>query len=419
MTDLEFFLPDVGEGLADATILSWLVAEGDPVRRMEPMVEVETAKSSVEIPSPVDGVMVRHGAAAGETLPIAALLAVLRIPEGQVAGGPTPPAVTPTASEPATGAPRAVRDETPSVDPDPTAARSRPRAAPTVRRRAYRAGVDLADVAATGDGGRVLMTDLENHLAAQQSELIPTAPGPTAASNRQHGIQLERSQVLSPMRTAIVETLTQAWTSVPLITDLREVDATELKRLRPILRDEIGEEGRLTYTALFCSVVIATLRKHPEFNIWFDSDRKEVTYKEHVNLGVAVSVPGGLSVGVVHEAESLSPGDLATAIDDLAGRAREGRLSRHEITGATVTVTSFGTHGGWLGTPLVIPPQAVIVGVGAIKDRAVAVDGQVVVRPIAPLSVSADHRVIDGAELSTFCSTLERLIVEPARMVVV
>jgi pyruvate/2-oxoglutarate dehydrogenase complex dihydrolipoamide acyltransferase (E2) component len=438
MRDIEFRLPDVGEGLAEATISAWLAAEGEPVTRMESMVEVETAKSSVEIPSPVTGVMLRHGAPASETLPVGALLAVLRVDDAEAANagvgsstaddpgdsdtasGPAraPLAVAAAASYPTAATVDRTASTVPAHEPAGVARRLLMRAAPTVRRRAQQAGVNLADVPATGDGGRVLMADLERHLAAATSLRTGGDRDGTRAP-RGHGIQSERAQTLSPMRTAIVESLTAAWSTVPLITDLREVDATELTRLRTILRDEIGTESRFTYTALFCTVVIAALRRHPEFNIWFDADSRTVTYKEHIDLGVAVSVPGGLSVGVVHGAESLPTGELAAAINDLAGRARAGRLSRSDMSGATVTVTSFGTHGGWFGTPLVIPPQALIVGIGGIRDRAVAVDGKAAVRPVAPLSVSADHRVIDGAELSTFCSTLERLIVEPARMAVI
>lgn len=442
MTDIDFLLPDVGEGLADAVVSRWIVAEGQPITRMEPMVEVETAKSTVEIPSPVDGVMARHGAAVGETLDVGALLAVLR-PAGET--GEIAPARGPhRRNESGAGDGRSA-----PADAEAAAATKRDglpgrgsvsmvRAAPTVRRRAYREGIDLADVPATGDGGRVLMSDLELHVQhavmggaqagatreapAAEAATAPDSAGITAAAvgdgRERRGIQQERSHTLHPMRTAIIETLSRAWRQVPLITDLREVDATELARVRPILRDELGS-SRLTYTALFCTVVIAALRRHPEFNIWFDADSRTVTYKEHVDLGVAVSVPGGLSVGVVHRAEALTMGDLSASISDIADRARNGRLSLAEMAGATITVTSFGTHGGWFGTPLVIPPQALITGFGAVKDRVVAVDGQAVVRPVVPLSVSADHRVIDGAELSTFCSTVERLIAEPARLAVV
>lgn len=415
MSDIEFLLPDVGEGLADATIASWLVAEGDRVVRMESMVEIETDKSVTEIPSPVDGVMVRHGAAPGESLDVGALLAVLRADKGEEGIAATVNHALADSAAPSNAV--NVAESSDTVRPGGLSGGvGRVRAAPTVRRRAREAGIDLTNVPTSGDGGRVLMSDLEAFLTTGGvSQADPTDESPA----RLVGIQTRRSQVLSPMRTAIFEAMSRAWEQVPLITDMRESDAAELVRLRPVLRNELDDEVRLTFTTLFSMVVISALRRHPEFNVLFDSDTRTVTYHEHVNLGLAVSVPGGLSVGVVHQADSLSATELSQALDDVARRARDGKLTAADMSGATVTLTSFGTHGGWFGTPLVVPPQALIVGFGSIRDRVVAVDGKPVVRATVPLSVSADHRVIDGAELSTFCSVLEGLIAEPARMVMV
>lgn len=419
MNDIHFALPDVGEGLAEALISRWFVAEGEPVARMDPMVEIETAKSAVEIPSPVDGIMVRHGAAAGDSLSVGSLLAVLESND-RPAGGETPVTAVDTAQR--------------------HPGERRVRAAPTVRRRAHQAGVDLAAVTASGPGDRVLMSDLEAHLGAGElgpaqatlqdsvtaaATSTPAAEAPSAtrvphrsAAHRGGGIQPARSERLGSMRSAIFDTMTRAWASVPLITDIREVDATQLRDARAALREESGAD-RLTYTTLFCHIVIAALRRHPELNVLLDADARTLNYQEHVDLGVAVSVPGGLSVGVVRQAEQLSLGELADAIGSVSSRARDGQLSGADMTGATITVTSFGTHGGWFGTPLVIPPQVLIVGFGGIKDTVVPVDGVPAVRPTLPMSVSADHRVVDGAELSVFCSTVERFVTEPVRMVAI
>lgn len=406
MSEFTFALPDVGEGLAEATISRWIVNEGTSVTRMEPIVEIETAKSAVEIPSPVDGVLSRHGAQAGETIEVGTPLAVFII------NGNVPVAEGPTGPGPSrSSAPEATAQAATFAGTTRTSRRAK--AAPTVRRRAHQLGIDLATVEGAGPRGRVLMADLDG-LLTQPDPVLDT----DGAGEPRGGIQPARSERLSPMRTTIFETMTSAWASVPLITDIREADAAELQRVRPILRGDMDSQ-KLTYTTLFSAVVIAALREHPEFNVWLDAEHRTLKYRQHVDLGVAVSVPGGLSVGVVRHADTLNLEELSRAIVDVSARARDGNLPARQMQGATVTVTSFGTHGGWFGTPLVVPPQVVIVGFGAVRDTVVPRDGEPVVRATVPLSVSADHRVIDGAELSSFCSTIERFITEPVRMVAV
>lgn len=396
MSLVEFRLPDVGEGLAEAVIVRWLANEGEPVTRMAPMIEIETAKSVVEIPSPVSGVMIRHAAAEGETIDIGAVLAVLR--EEAAAGTGSVPTSPAGPLDPPVLAP--VRTAPPSA---PQVA-----AAPTVRRKAYLHGIDLADVAASGPGGRVLMSDLNDHLTRTVQQ--PTQIAPSRAGGR--------TVPLSPLRSAIFDTLSRAWRDVPLITDMREADASGLQHAKAVLGPELPS-GRLTYTTLFCAVVVAALSRHPEFNASLDAEARAITYHDSVDLGLAISVPGGLMVGVVPAAETMPLRDLAAAVESMAERARTGKLAAEQLRDATITVSSFGAYGGWYGTPLVVPPQLAVTGFGPVQDRVVAVDGQPVVRPTVPLSVSADHRVIDGAELSTFCTAVERLLADPIRLLAV
>jgi pyruvate/2-oxoglutarate dehydrogenase complex dihydrolipoamide acyltransferase (E2) component len=403
MSEQEFRLPDVGEGLADAAIVRWVVPEGGALVRMEAMVEIETAKSTVEIPSPIDGVLLRHGAGEGENLDVGAVLAII------------------DASAPVAG-------------PERAAARSRVPAAPIVRRRAVAAGVDLADVAATGPSGRVLAADLEAHLRGLTSATPGSTAAPTPDSASTTAIRSSvasspvtaptaarpagrdnRVEPLSKMRLGIATALQRAWSEVPLITDLRDVDALALTTARASLKAE-QPDAPLTFTALFAYAALAALRAHPKLNASLDIAAATVTYHGGVHLGIAVSVPDGLAVGVVRDADTMSLRTLADRIADIADRARSGRLTVEETTGATFTVSSYGQFGGWYGTPLVVPPQVAIAGFGPIKDTVVPVDGVPGVRPTLPLSVSADHRLIDGAELSTFCSHIERILAEPIRM---
>lgn len=407
---LEFLLPDVGEGLAEAEIVRWLVPEGAPVQRMTAMVEIETAKSTVEIPSPVTGLLLRHGAPEGSVIDVGSLLAVL-----SPADAPPAPPVEPSGSAaPSVGPP-------PAPVPAGSASRRRVPAAPTVRRLAVELGIDLADVTGTGPAGRVLEQDLR---AAVDAAAGPSSDGPTptVAPREAHGptdrdvaATSDRTEKLSPMRVAIMNRLAEAWSKVPLITDLRDVDATALTQARGALCDELDGE-RVTFTALFAAVVTAALQRHPLLNASLDADAGTVTYHASIDLGIAVALPDGLTVGVVHGCERLSLRELSSAISGVAEKARSGRLTAAESRGATFTLSSFGQFGGWYGTPLVVPPQVGIAGFGPVKDAVVAVDGRPEVRPTLPLSVSADHRLVDGAALSAFSSTIERLVAEPVRM---
>lgn len=399
MSEVEFNLPDVGEGLAEAEIVRWLVPEGGRLVRMEPMVEVETAKSAVEIPSPVNGTLIRHGAGEGTRVDVGAVLAVLAADRGTK---PAAPAPSRAAVEPV-----AVASELTETAPVRENGRRRVAAAPTVRRLAVRAGVDLADITGTGPGGRVLASDVETYAAS------PTTPAEPAAVPQPDTV--DRTEPLSPMRLAIMNTLERAWSEVPLITDQRDADAGGLVEARSVLTDELAG-AKVTYTTLFAAVTLAALRRHPVFNAALDKAAGTVTYHRRVDLGIAVSVPDGLSVGVVRDAGALRLRELGEAIGEVAESARAGRLGAEQSGGATFTVSSFGQYGGWYGTPLVVPPQVAIAGFGPVEDRVVAVDGAPVVRPTLAMSVSADHRLIDGAELSMFCSTIERMVAEPVRI---
>ncbi|GAA2228843.1 2-oxoglutarate dehydrogenase complex dihydrolipoyllysine-residue succinyltransferase [Herbiconiux moechotypicola] len=388
----------MGEGLAEAAIVRWLVPEGGVLVRMEPMVEIETAKSTVEIPSPVDGVLVSHGAPEGDTVEVGTVLAVLETADARAVE---------------VGGDRVAR---PSRD-----GAGRVPAAPTVRRRAAQHGADLSEVPATGPGGRVLAADLEAFLAGRGTSSRPAAapvaiPATAAVEPSPPGAgHADRVEPLSRMRRGIASALHRAWSEVPLITDLRDADAEGLVRARRSLQEERGG-ARVSYTALFAAAALSALRAHPRFNASLDLDAGMVRHHSAVGLGIAVAVPDGLTVAVVHDAASLTLAALAEAIDDVAGRARAGRLTAAETTGATFTVSNYGQFGGRYGTPLVVPPQVAIAGFGPIADAVVAVDGVPAVRKTVALSISADHRLIDGAELSVFCSQIERLIADPIRL---
>ena len=241
----------------------------------------------------------------------------------------------------------------------------------------------------------------------------PPASGPAPGSDADEVIPLRG------VRRAIARTLTEAWQTVPLVTDYREVDATALVRARAALRSRAQRAGderlaaALTLTPLLVRIATHALRHHPMVNASIDLEREEITLHGACHIGIATAAPDGLLVPVVRHADRRSLGELAVEISELAAAARERRQSAAQQSGATFTVNNYGGLGVWLGTPIVVPPQVANMGVGRVQERPVAVEGQVVVKPVLPLAVSADHRILDGHTLGAFVSELVELMEDP------
>lgn len=388
MATVEFRLPDVGEGIDAADVLEWRVPEGDPVREHDVLVEVQTDKAVVEIPAPATGTLVRHGAAPGESLPVGAVLAVLETAEAAEAA---------EAAEPSPAPPQ------------------RPLAAPATRRLARETGVDLGALQGSGPHGRITREDVERAGSDAPAAGEPATAQPPAAPPA-------RGEVvpLRGLRRSIARSLTAAWREVPHVTDYREVDATALLAARDALRAEARRAGdealaaALTPTPLLVKIAAVALGRHPYVNASIDLEREEITLHAHTDIGVATATPEGLVVPVVQDAAGRSVEEIAREVHRLTDLARRNRLRPEDVSGGTFTVNNYGGLGIWLGTPIVKPPEVANLGVGAIRDQVVAVDGQPVVRPIAALAVSADHRVLDGHTLAAFVSDVVRLIEQPA-----
>jgi pyruvate dehydrogenase E2 component (dihydrolipoamide acetyltransferase) len=437
---VRFRLPDIGEGIDAAEILEWRVAVGDHVREDQELVEVQTDKAIVVIPCPATGVVTELCAPAGERLAVGEVLAVIE-PDGDGAGAAPGPVQAPPAPAPA--APM-----TSAAPANPARAATRPLAAPATRRRARELGVDLASVSGSGPQGRILREDVERAAAVPSPAdgaspaTGPAAPGagpaapptdpaapeaaiapPSAPSMpARRGDEPPRPGEVVPLRgvrRAIAQTLTRAWREIPHITDYRELDATRLLEAREALRRRAGERGReelaraLTPTPLIAAAAVRALADHPYVNASVDMEREEITLHRRVNLGVATATPDGLMVPVVPDAERRSLGELALEIAALAGAARDRRLEPAQLRGATFTLNNFGGLGVWLGTPIIQPPQVANLGVGAIRDRVVPVDGEPRVRPVCALSVSGDHRVLDGDTLGAFVSQVVEMLEQP------
>jgi pyruvate/2-oxoglutarate dehydrogenase complex dihydrolipoamide acyltransferase (E2) component len=407
---LEFRLPDVGEGIATAEIIAWQVAEGDHVREHQDLVEIQTDKATVVIPCPADGVVTRLCGAPGDTLDVGAVLAVIEADGAAANGGAVARAATGAAEAP----PRA----------------GLPLAAPTTRRLARDLGVALEDVAGSGPHGRILREDVER-AAAGASAPGATPPAHTEAASRAARAlaapPARRSEPGTPgevvplrgVRRTIAHALTRAWLEVPRIIDYREVDATALVRARASLRQRALERGdealakALTPTPFAVRAAVLAARDHPYVNASIDLEAEEITLHGHYHVGIAAAGPDGLTVPVVHDADQRSLAELAHEIVALSRAARERKLRPEHLAGPTITVNNFGSLGTWMGTPIVRPPEVVNVGVGAIRDRVVAVDGAPVVRPTLVLSVAGDHRVLDGDGLAAFVDQVQKLLEDP------
>jgi pyruvate dehydrogenase E2 component (dihydrolipoyllysine-residue acetyltransferase) len=408
----EFRMPDVGEGIAEAEIVRWLVGQGDTVRLDQPIVEIETDKAVVEVPSPVAGVVSRQGGNPGDMLHVGDVLAVF-----ETEAGAQSPAVETQAPE----------TPKPTQSDGHTAALSsarRPLATPAVRRLARELKVDLQRVTASGPGGRITAEDVQaasgGREAATRAEVKeePAAPAaraglrPAPAAIAPSG-EDERAP-LRGLRRRIAESMAQSWSTIPHITGMDEVEVSALVMLRERLKERFEQQGvHLSYLPLIVKAVVAGLKQYPIVNAALDEAAGEIVYRHRYNIGIATATPDGLIVPVVHDADRKSMIELAREIHELSEQARARTIPLASLQDGSFTITNFGSLGGWLGTPIIRPGEAAILGVGRIQDRPWIVNGQVAVRPVLALSFAADHRLIDGDVSTSFVRTLTGYLNDP------
>jgi pyruvate/2-oxoglutarate dehydrogenase complex dihydrolipoamide acyltransferase (E2) component len=350
---VELRLADVGEGLAEAEIVEWLVRPGDTVKADQPVVVVMTDKASVEIPAPVAG---RVRECVGTPGSIVATGSVLLRMESTTPAAPTP------------------------------------QAAPSTRRRAAELGVDLRSVAGSGPSGRVLSEDVERHAAAQR---------PARAASNDEIIPLRG------LRRQTAHAVAHAWRTVPQISEFRDVDATQLVRARgEALARRAQDDPPFTYLPFFVRAVAAALQAHPNFNGFVDLERDEITRRGRCDIGIATATDDALIVPVLRGAAQLELDQIAAELERLVTRARAGRLQPADLAGAGVTITNFGSYGTEFGVPIVRAGESAIVGFGRIRDAVVPIDGAPAIRSMLPLTVSADHRLNDGRQLAAFTATI-------------
>jgi pyruvate dehydrogenase E2 component (dihydrolipoamide acetyltransferase) len=397
----EFKLPDIGEGVAEAEIVQWRVAQGDTVVEDQPLVEVLTDKATVEIPSPRAGVIVRLGAAQGATVPVGSVLVVI-----EVAGGESPGAAQAAAHASAPAGSTSVAAATlapPVVDPS-----RRVEAVPAARQAAKEHGIDLVTVTGSGPGGRITLDDVKR--AVEGGPAKPAAkPGAARAD--------EERVPLAGLRKRIAEHMTHTARTVPQFTFVAEADLSAVVAHRAKSAAAAQAAGvKLTYVAYVVRALVPALRKYPMLNASLDEATQEIVLKRHYDIAIATATDEGLTVPVVRGAEALGLYGLAREIERLATAARDKKLKLEELAGGTFTVTTTGAKGGLLATPLVHHPQVAILGVHAVGPRPVVRDGQIVARDMTNLSLSLDHRVVDGKEGADFLYELIAGLEDAARL---
>jgi pyruvate dehydrogenase E2 component (dihydrolipoamide acetyltransferase) len=364
----EFRLPDIGEGLTEAEVVEWLVEEGRDVALDQPLVQVETDKAVTDIPSPRAGVLLRQGAPAGAVVRVGEILAVIgEAGEGELEGADASPIVGTLPGPIRRRTQNETRNET---SPDPSGAGSRAEALPLVRRLAKELGVDLSTVNGTGPGGRITKEDVE-----------------AAATAGRPGSPDEQRIRLSKLRRTIAANMARSWREIPHVTAFGQADASALLALRKDLD--------LPLEALFIAAILPALKAHPEFNASLDGE--DLVIKKRYDIGVAVDTTDGLVVVVVRNADALAPAALGRQIGRLAEAARGRTAKPDELAGQTFTISNIGAVGGGYGTPIIPFGTTAILSVGRADHQPVVRDGRIVVAPVLPLSLSYDHRVIDGA----------------------
>lgn len=407
----EFRLPDVGEGLDQAEIVEWLVAEGERVERDQPLVEILTDKSQTQLPSPKAGVIRRLGFAEGDMAEVGQVLV-------EFDGGAA------VDDEPATPAPPvATAAPAPSPTPAPATPSRRPKASPAVRRRALEAGIDLTTVAGTGPGGRITADDLSRAITAPdptpatapQTPAAAIAPRPAPATGTLGQMAAGRHP-LRGIRRVTAASMTEAL-AIPHIHGADELDATELLAGRQRIKElEPERAAALTPLAFFVMAVADGLRRFPMINASIDPDAGHIDVHADINIGIAVASEQGLVVPVVRNADQRSLFDLADELRRLTIAARDRTITTAELQGGTCTVTNYGSLGGRYSTPMIRPPEAAIVGFGSIRSRPFVVDGQVVARPTLPIAVAVDHRLIDGDLMTAFQEHIIGLLSHPVAL---
>ncbi len=409
----EFKLPDLGEGLTEGEIVKWLVQVGEKVQEGQVFVQVETDKAVIEIPSPTSGVVLRILAAEGETVQVGQVIIVFGDEGEGIEGVADTARHEPRPSVGVVGELEEAEEGKEAATPIPAhlapPGRNEVLAMPAVRRLAKGLGVDLSSVTGSGPGGRITVEDVEEATKAK----APRAAEVRATRKYDLYGFVERIP-LRGMRKTIAKAMVTSKYTAPHVTAMDEADATRLVALREKGKEKAAQKGiHLTYMPFVIKAVVAALQEHPYLNASLEEEAGEIVLKRYYNIGVAVDTREGLMVPVVKHAGEKGILQLAQELESLSEKARSRTIDLADLKGGTFTITNYGAVGGLFGTPIIHHPEVAILGLGRIVHRPVVVDGRVESRQILPLSLSFDHRVVDGAEAARFMNTLIGYLEDP------
>ena len=407
----QFRLPDVGEGIESGTVVSILVAEGDRIEVDQAVIELETDKAVIEVPSEVAGTVTGISVENGAELKVGeVILTVAETAEEEPAAAPEPAEEAP-AAEPAPAEEPAATPAAPAAPVSGTGSGRHIPAAPSVRRLARERGLDLSEVQGSGILGRISAADLDRAPAAAAPAAAPVFTLPDFS----RWGDTER-QPMSGIRKATVRSMTTAWATVPMVTHFDRADTTELEELRRRYQPRAEAAGtKLTPTAILVKIVAAALRRFPDFNASLDVEAEEVIYKDYVNVTVAVDTDHGLLVPVIRDADRKNVIELSAELEELAEKARNRKLTPDEMQGGNFSVSNLGGIGGTGFTPIVSPPEVAILGVSRSTMEQVynRETGEFEARLMLPLALTYDHRLIDGASAARFLRWICQAVEEP------
>jgi 2-oxoglutarate dehydrogenase E2 component (dihydrolipoamide succinyltransferase) len=419
-------VPPLGESIVEATVSRWLKKEGDVVAAGDTLVDLETDKITVEVPALKPGKLTKRNKKEGEVVHVDDVLGELDETAVPATVGAAQ-AAAPAASAPAPAA-------TSAAPPPPAPSRSAPQPAaaqsesakssPAARRVAEERGIDIAAIAGTGRGGVVSKPDVLAAPAATERGLVApwaSTPAPGAPSRGGNGAtpgERETREKMSTRRKRIAENLLQSQHATAHLTTFNEVDMSALNALRDKYKEKVEKEHgvKLTFMPFFVRAACQALKQFPLVNSQIDSDT--IVYKHYVNMGIAVASEQGLVVPNIKDADRKSTIELSREISDVAKRARDGKLTMDDLTGGTFTITNGGVFGSLISTPIINYPQVGILGLHKTQDRPVAVNGQVVIRPMMYIALSYDHRIVDGQQAVLFLVRVKELVEDPAAMLI-
>ncbi|WP_281888858.1 dihydrolipoamide acetyltransferase family protein [Paenibacillus sp. YYML68] len=453
MATFEYRFPELGEGIHEGEIVKWHVKPGDTVNDETILMDVQNDKSTVEVPSPVEGTIVELKVGEGTVCTVGDVIAVIDV-VGEVpqqaghghapeAAAPAPAAVEPVGSAVAANV-AAAKIDTPLAGSAPAAAapaaagsaKAAVLATPSVRKLAREKGVNLAAVPATGKNGRVTKEDVLAFAAGGGAAAVAAAPAeaagaaaageapavaaaaPSSAAGAISGDRVEERVPLKGIRKAISNAMVKSAYTAPHVTLMDEVDVTRLVALRTKAKPVAEKKGvKLTYLPFIVKALVAAARQFPAMNAMIDEEKQEIVYKKYYHIGIATDTDNGLIVPVIQDADRKNIWTIAEAITDLAVRGRDGKLSGSELRGSTLTITNIGSAGGMFFTPIINFPEVAILGTGRITEKPVVKNGEIVVAPVMALSLSFDHRIIDGAMAQNFLNYIKQLLSDPELLV--